>query len=51
MVEVSSTKVYGDGQSHICRGAVRCYRSDVCRVQCPEVCSAHAKPEVTQYPP
>jgi hypothetical protein len=25
--------------------------SNVSHVPCPEVCSAHAQPEVTQYPP
>jgi hypothetical protein len=48
--------VYGYGQSHICGGAVKCYRkwrdrkwrqSRDRKWLCPEVCSAHAQPEVT----
>ena len=32
-------------------GPLRMTGSDVSHVSCPEVCSAHAQPEVAQYPP
>ena len=45
--------VYGYSSSHICGGAVRwCYRKWRDRKwPCPEVCYAHAQPEIAPYPP
>ena len=52
--------VYGYSSSRICGGSCggsdHCAwpdvtGSDVSHVPCPEVCSAHAQPEVAQYPP
>ena len=49
--------VYGHGQNHICGGATGSHvtGSDVSHMtgsdHIPEVYSAHAQPEVAQYPP
>ena len=44
--------VYGDSSSRICGSATGSHviGSDVSHVPSPEVCSAHAQPEVVQYP-
>jgi hypothetical protein len=45
------SKIYVTGSDVTGRGVSHMAESDVSHVPCPEVCSAHAQPEVTPYPP
>ena len=48
----TGSDVTGSDVSHVTgRDVSHVTWSDISHVPCPEVCSAHAQPEVAQYPP